>query len=233
MAVVGVTTYRQRSSWGPWDRDAAVLPASYLDCVAAVGARPVLLPPGGAPSADPRAATDVVEALDALVLVGGGDVDPRRYGRSPHPATAGVSAGRDESESLLLAAALRADLPVLAICRGMQLLAVERGGSLHQHLPDVVGAATHQPAPGCFAPVRVTLEPGSLVAKAMGEVATVRCSHHQAVDVAGDGLVVTARAADGVVEAVELSGARFVVGVQWHPEEDADLRLFRALVEAR
>ena len=228
---MGVTTYRQQASWGPWDRLAAVLPASYVDTVASAGGRPVLLPPFGSGGVDEDGA-GVVEALDALVLVGGGDIDPARYGQRPHAATSGVDPGRDASELALLDAALHADLPVLAICRGMQLLDVHLGGTLFQHVPDVVGHDGHQPARGCFADVEVTTEAGSIVAKVMGETAVVRCSHHQALDRLGDGLVVTARAADGLAEAIELPTARFVVGVQWHPEENADERLFRALLDA-
>ncbi len=229
--IVGVTTYHQQASWGPWDRLATVLPASYTDTVATAGGRPVLLPPTTG-AVDDDAAVVVVAALDALVLVGGGDIDPALYGQAPAPATVGVDPGRDASELALLAAALDADLPVLAICRGMQLLNVFLGGTLVQHVPDVVGHDTHQPARGCFGDVEVTTEAGSLVAKFLGETATVRCSHHQALDRLGAGLVVTARSADGLAEAVELPSARFVVGVQWHPEEDADRRPFAALLDA-
>lgn len=230
--VVGVTTYHQQAAWGAWDRLAAVLPYSYVDTVAAAGACPVLLPPFEAGAGADSAAASVVARLDALVLVGGGDVDPARYGQPPSPATSGVDPRRDASELALLRAALDGDLPVLAVCRGMQLLNVELGGTLFQHVPDVVGHDGHQPARGCFTDVEVTTQAGSLVAKILGEQATVRCSHHQALDGVGAGLVVTARAADGIVEAVELPAARFVVGVQWHPEEEGDVRLFRALLEA-
>ena len=230
--IVGVTTYHQQASWGPWDRLAAVLPASYVDTVAAAGGCPVLLSPAQTGIDTDEVASSVVGAIDALVLVGGGDIDPARYGQSADPATSGVDPGRDASELALLRAALAVDLPVLAVCRGMQLLDVELGGTLFQHVPDVVGHDGHQPARGFFADVEVTTEPGSAVAKILGEKATVACSHHQAIDRLGDGLVVTARSADGIAEAVELPGARFVVGVQWHPEEHGGQRLFRALVEA-
>ena len=230
--IVGVTTYRQPASWGAWDRPAAILPASYVDTVAAAGARPVLLPPFVGGPDDASAAVSVVGVLDALVLVGGGDIDPSRYGQVTHPATSGVDAGRDASELSLLAAALKVDLPILAICRGMQLLNVFLGGTLFQHVPDVVGHDGHQPARGCFADVEVTTEPGSILAKTLGDSTIVRCSHHQAVDRLGNGLVVAARSSDGLAEGLELPSARFVVGVQWHPEEDGDVLLFRALVEA-
>jgi gamma-glutamyl-gamma-aminobutyrate hydrolase PuuD len=230
--IVGVTTYRQQAAWGPWDRLAAVLPASYVDTVTAAGGCPVLLSPSERVLDEDVAATSVVGALDALVLVGGGDVDPARYRQTPHPATSGVDPGRDASELALLRSALAVDLPVLAICRGMQLLNVQLGGTLFQHVPDVVGHEGHQPARGRFADVEVTTEPGSVAAKILGETTTVRCSHHQAIDRVGGGLVVTARSADGLAEAVELPAARFVVGVQWHPEEDADERLFRALLDS-
>jgi len=229
--VVGVTTYRQQASWGPWDRPAAVLPVSYVDTVAAAGGYPVLLSPS-ALAVDEVAASSVVGALDALVLVGGGDIDPAAYGQAPHPATSGVDPGRDASELALLRGALGVDLPVLAICRGMQLLNVALGGTLFQHVPDVVGHDGHQPARGCFVDVDVTTEAGSMLSKIMGETATVQCSHHQAIDRLGEGLVVTARSADGLVEAVELPQARFVVGVQWHPEEEGDSRPFQALLDA-
>jgi putative glutamine amidotransferase len=207
--LVGLTTYRQEASWGPWQRPAALLPVSYLDCVAAAGGRPL-----------------------PLVLVGGGDIDPALYGASPHSATAGVNRRRDENELALVAAALEADLPVLAICRGLQVLNVHLGGSLQQHVPDVVGHLGHQPAPGQFGTTEVEMAPGSLLSKILGETTTVACSHHQAIDRLGAGLVVTARAPDDLIEAVELPAARFVVGVEWHPEQDGDLRLFEALVGA-
>jgi gamma-glutamyl-gamma-aminobutyrate hydrolase PuuD len=208
-----------------------VLPTSYVECVAATGAQPVLLPPSE--SGDPRAsAASIVTAIDALVLAGGGDIDPARYGQATHCATNGVDPMRDDAESFVLDAALAAGVPLLAICRGMQLLNVARGGTLVQHVPDAVGHTGHQPRSGCFAPVEVTTVSGSHVGRILGTAVTVRCSHHQAVDRLGADLVVTARARDGLAEAIEMPAARFAVGVQWHPEEEPDTRLFEALVDA-
>jgi gamma-glutamyl-gamma-aminobutyrate hydrolase PuuD len=145
---------------------------------------------------------------------------------------AGVNPVRDDSERALLAAALEADLPVLAICRGMQVLNVELGGTLHQHVPDVTGSDLHRTAPLVFGPVEVATDPHSRAAAVFGAAPSVLCSHHQSIDRLGRGLVPTARAADGVIEAVELAGDRFVLGVQWHPEEGSDGRPFQALVAA-
>lgn len=190
-----------------------------------------MLPPTQGAGAGPGSAASLAERLDALVLVGGADVDPSRYG-SPHDeATGELHPWRDDNELALLGSFLDLRRPVLGICRGTQVLNTFLGGTLHQHLPDLTGSKDHQPKPGEFGEVRVKTEPGSKVAAAMGESFSVACSHHQAIDELGTDLVVTARSDDGVVEAVEL-GTGFVVGVQWHPEQKDDTRLFRALVEA-
>jgi gamma-glutamyl-gamma-aminobutyrate hydrolase PuuD len=212
---------------------AAVLPESYFELVAAAGGRPMLLPPPRAAIDGPgTGAAEVVGVLHGLVLTGGGDVDPQAYGEEPDPETGGVNPIRDDSERALLAAALKIDLPVLAICRGCQILNVELGGTLHQHVPDVVGHDSHRTAPMVFGDVDVTTEPGSRAAGVFGSATTVLCSHHQSINVIGRGLVPSARAADGVIEAVELPSSRFVLGVQWHPEEGRDQRPFDALVAA-
>ena len=198
----------------------------------AAGGVPVLLPPVPGIAA-------AVGRLDALVLTGGGDIDPAAYGAAPHPRTGGVSAGRDQAELELLAAALAAGLPVLGICRGLQLLNVARGGTLHQHVADLgtAGDSGHTPAPGTFGSHPVRVAPGSLLAgilAADGPLA-VATAHHQAIDRLGDGLTATAWAQDGLVEAVELAGGEhhpFVLAVQWHPEAGRDPRLFQALVAA-
>ena len=226
---MGVTTYRERAAWGAWDRAAALLPETYVESVARAGGLPVLLPPT---DDDVLGLADsLVDSIDALVLVGGGDVDPARYGKQRHAATTGVDVRRDGFEMALATAALDSDLPVLAICRGMQVLNVVLGGTLVQHLPEILPGDAHRPAAGCFSDVEVRTEPGSIVSEVLGEQVTVRCSHHQALDALGAGLTPTAHATDGVVEAVELTSARFVVGVQWHPEEEVDLRLFHALLD--
>jgi anthranilate synthase component 2/putative glutamine amidotransferase len=239
--LVGLTTYDTEATWGPWHEPAAVLPAPYFELTAAAGARPLLLPPCRDDGAGGRGGADqVVAALDALVLVGGGDVDPAAYGAHPDRNDDGVDPTRDGAETALLEAALAADLPVLAICRGLQLLNVALGGTLVRHLPAVAGGSWHRPAPGTFGEVVVRTVPGTRTAAVWGPDTTVRCSHHQSVDRLGHGLTVTARSveptgsalSDGVVEAVEMEGRRFVLGVQWHPEASADRRPFDALVAA-
>ena len=231
--LIGVTTYRQVSSWWAWERDAALVPARYVDHIAEAGGWPLLIPPCAPADGGPGAgAAETVAALDGLVLIGGGDVGSTEYGEDPDPRMAGVSPVRDSSELALLAEALRTELPVLAICRGAQLLNVHLGGDLVQYLPDVVGTSTHQPAPGSFGPVTVMAEPGTRIRCIAGDRFDVLCSHHQAIGMLGRDLVVTARAEDGVVEAIELPSPAFVMGVQWHPEECGGAGLFEALVDA-
>jgi putative glutamine amidotransferase len=231
--LIGISTYVADASWSSWTRPSAVLPESYYELVAAAGGRPLLLPPlRTAPDGAGFGAAEVIAVLDGLVLTGGGDVDPIAYGEQPEPAVGGVNPIRDESERALLAAALETDLPVLAICRGLQVLNVELGGTLHQHLPDVIGSDAHRTAPLVFGEVVMKTEAGSRAAEIFGPTTTALCSHHQAIDRLGTGLVPTARAPDGVIEAVELPDARFVLGVQWHPEEGRDPRPFGALVVA-
>ncbi|TQM03215.1 gamma-glutamyl-gamma-aminobutyrate hydrolase family protein [Pseudonocardia kunmingensis] len=224
--LIGLTAYGERAAYGVWDHDAVLLPRTYGDVVVAAGGVPVLLPPV------PEAAA-AVDRLDAVVLCGGPDVDPGRYGAAPHPRAGAPRPERDAAEAAVLRRALERDMPVLGVCRGAQLLNVELGGTLLQHVPDAVGHPGHNPSPGVFGTVAVELEPGSRVAAAVGPAVSVLCHHHQALDRVADGLVVTGRAGDGTVEAVELDGHPFVVGVQWHPEQDAtDVRLMAALVHA-
>jgi gamma-glutamyl-gamma-aminobutyrate hydrolase PuuD len=224
--IIGVTAYGEHARYGVWDHEAVLLPRTYPDVVIAAGGVPVLLPPV------PESAA-AVDRLDAVVLAGGPDVDPDRYGAAPHPRTGEPRPERDAAELAVLHQALERGIPVLGVCRGAQILNVGLGGTLVQHVPDAVGHSGHNPSPGVFGAVSVTLEPGSRVGDAVGASATVLCHHHQAIDRLADGLVVTGRAADGTIEAVELDRAPFVVGVQWHPEQDAtDVRLMAALVRA-
>jgi gamma-glutamyl-gamma-aminobutyrate hydrolase PuuD len=225
--LIGLTTYRERAKTLVWDTEFALLHNVYVDGVARAGGIPVLLPP------QEHGADEVIARLDALVLSGGSDVDPERYQQQPHQGTKVVRPWRDDWELRLLDRALAADLPVLGVCRGAQLLNVALGGTLDQHIPDTVGHQGHCPAPGVFGETEVTLRPGSVLAELLGPEARVPCYHHQAIDKVAPGLEVTGTCADGTVEAVELPSRRFVLGVQWHPEQDgADLRLFAALVAA-
>lgn len=237
--LVGVTTYDVSARFAVWSQPACLVPASYLEVVAAGGGLPLLLPPRPVPSGRPLgevagAAAEAMAALDALVIIGGGDLDPGSYRQAAHPSTDGVDQRRDSWEEAVLARALDRRIPVLAVCRGLQVLNVHLGGTLHQHLPDLVGHVAHCPAPGRFGEVAITTVAGTWAERVMGPRATVSCSHHQAVDRLGRGLVVSARAADDpvIVEAVELRDHPFAVGVQWHPEEPGDERLFAALVGA-
>lgn len=226
--LIGITTYVEQARFGFWDLPSAVLPQAYLDGVVAAGGTPILLPP--VPTWEPAHLSN----LDGLVIAGGADIDPSRYGAVRSSATGPARADRDGSESELVALALRLGLPLLGVCRGMQVLNIVLGGTLHQHLPDVVGTTDHLSRPGNFDQVGVRIADGSRLAKILGERVDVRCHHHQAVDRLGEGLVPVAAADDGTVEAVELPGESFCLGVQWHPEMDVDRRLFAALVgEAR
>jgi gamma-glutamyl-gamma-aminobutyrate hydrolase PuuD len=227
--LIGLTTYREPATWGVWEGVAAdLLPATYADAVLRAGGVPVLLPP------DPVAA-GAVDRLDAVVLSGGADVDPGHYGAARDPHTGPARPDRDATELAVLHRALERRIPVLGVCRGIQVLNIGLGGTLRQHIPDGVGHTGHNPRPGVYGTVDVQLEQGSRVRRAVGGHVRVQCHHHQGLDRLADGLVVTGLAADGTIEAVELADRDFVVGVQWHPEMDAqttDTGVFAALVAA-
>ncbi|WP_124706647.1 gamma-glutamyl-gamma-aminobutyrate hydrolase family protein [Gordonia insulae] len=228
--VVGLTTYLEQSRTGVWDVRASFLPQVYFDGVARSGGIAVLLPPQ---PVDASVAERVVDGLDALVLTGGVDVNPASYRQEPHPETDRPRTDRDAWEFALLDAALRRGLPILGICRGIQVLNVALGGTLHQHLPDIVGHSRHRAGNAIFSPTEIQIAPGTRLASLLGDHVDAQCYHHQSVDRVADGLIVSAHDADGLVEAVELPGDDFVLGVQWHPEERLDdLRLFAAVVDA-
>jgi putative glutamine amidotransferase len=226
--VIGISCYVEIARWGAWEKKAALIPYHYVNVVEAAGGSPVLLPPDGA--GDPAVAGELVRRIDGLVLAGGADVGPERYGAAPHPATI-TRPERDAGELALLAAARAVQLPVLGVCRGMQLITVAYGGSLHQHLPELLGYADHRPEPGVLGAHRVSFAAQSRAAAIFGPTAEVNSYHHQAIADPGK-LTVTGWADDGVIEAVEDPDARFLLAVQWHPEEQDDPSPFAAMVEA-
>ena len=222
--LIGITTYVEPASWGHWDEvEAALIPYDYVRAVEKAGGRAVLVPP------DDDGIEEVLDALDGLVFSGGNDMEPREYGADAHPATVGTNPERDRGEIELLQAALERDLPVLAICRGFQVLNVARGGDIVQHLPEVVGHEEHREVVGEFSEHSVRVDPASRIGEVDG---AVKSHHHQAVGRVGDGLREVAWAEDGTVEGLEDPDKPFVVGVLWHPEASADQRLFAQLVEA-
>jgi len=224
--VIGITAYAEPSvRWGVWDVPAAVIPLAYVQQVEAAGGRALVVPP----SED--AVAETLDALDGILFSGGSDIDPAEYGHDPHPETAGTRPERDRGELALLKAALERDMPVLAVCRGSQVLNVAYGGDLVQHLPEVVGDEKHKHTPGVFADHAVDVEEGTRLRALLGERAPVKSHHHQGFGRVGEGLVESAWAEDGTLEAVEDPGRRFAVGVLWHPEEGEDAALFRALVD--
>ena len=230
--VIGLTSYRQRAQTGVWDVTASFLPAVYFDAVTKAGGIAVLLPPQEPVDAD--IAAQVVGSLDGIIITGGGDVAPERYGAERHEKTDPANLMRDAWEDALLSAAIEHEVPFLGICRGLQVLNVNRGGTLVQHLPEVVGDDRYNKGGGQFATNRVEIEGGELSELIPDAELDVKSYHHQAVQDVGAGLTVTARSEDGTIQAIELEGVPFGVAVQWHPEEDAaeDIRLFQGLVDA-
>jgi putative glutamine amidotransferase len=228
--IIGISSYCLQARWGSWDLPAVLLPRRYTDMVATTGGLPVLLPPL-------PGVADTLSRLDGLVLSGGGDIDPAVYGEARDPATGPASADRDTAELELCRRALADGVPVLAICRGLQVVNVALGGTLHQHLPDLVGHDGHSPDPGGYGSHKVSIAPGSRLASVLGRTETaVPTHHHQAVDRLGAGLAAAAWTDDGVIEAAEPAGSggstSLVAAVQWHPEAGDDPSLFTALVAA-
>ena len=212
--MIGITAYAEPSvRWGAWDVPAAVIPLAYVHQVEAAGGRALLVPPSE------EGVGETLDALDGVLFSGGADIDPSEYGHEPHAETNGTRPERDRGELALLSAALERDMPVLAVCRGSQVLNVARGGDLVQHLP------------GVFADHEVDVKKETRLGSLLGERAPVKSHHHQGFGKLGDRLVESAWAEDGTLEAIEDPDKRFAVGVLWHPEEGDDPALFRALVD--
>jgi putative glutamine amidotransferase len=222
--VVGITTYLTPAAWGAWQLEAALVPASYVRSVVRAGGAPLLVPPGASYE-------ETLDAVDGLIFSGGSDLDPELYGEEAHAETEGWIRERDDFELGLMQAALARDVPLLAICRGSQVLNVALGGDLEQHVPDRVHTNVHKETPGVFAEHDVAVLPGTQLAAILGNRTDVKSHHHQGYGELGTGLVEAARAPDGTVEALEDPTRRFTLGVLWHPEEGADLALFEALVQ--
>jgi gamma-glutamyl-gamma-aminobutyrate hydrolase PuuD len=222
--LVGVTTYVEPAAWGHWQLEAALIPYDYVRSLERAGARVLLVPP----SED--GVEETLDALDGILFSGGNDVDPEAYGAEAHPETTGLRPERDRGELALLEGALARDMPVLAVCRGFQVLNVARGGDLDQHLPESVGNELHREVKGVFSEHDVRIEDASRLGSLLGERAPVKSHHHQGVGRVGEGLREVAWADDGTVEGLEDPEHRFTVGVLWHPEAGEDLKLFEALV---
>lgn len=231
--VIGLTTYLRHATSGVWDVEAAFLPRVYIDAVTRAGGMVVLIPPQ---PFDVASAARVLDGLDGLIICGGEDVDPARYGQSAHPTTDDPKVDRDNLEDALLSAAIERALPFLGICRGAQMLNVHQGGTLIQHLPEVLGTDKYQKGNGVFNTVPVSVDDNSVLADVLGTESPIPGAvyHHQAIDQPGSGLRVVARSDDNVIQGIQLDSVPFGIGVQWHPEQTAaeDARLFEGLVEA-
>jgi putative glutamine amidotransferase len=222
--LVGITTYVEDAAWGHWQLEAALIPYDYVRAIERAGGRALLVPP------DADGVEETLDALDGLLFSGGNDLDPRSYGAEAHVETSGTKPERDRGELALLEGALARDMPMLAVCRGFQVLNVVRGGDLVQHLPDAVGHEQHRAVKGVFSEHGVKIDDASRLGSIVGEHAPVKSHHHQGVGRVGEGLRETAWADDGTVEALEDPEKRFTVGVLWHPEAGEDMKLFEALV---
>jgi putative glutamine amidotransferase len=231
--VIGICTALEKAQWSVWDQAAALLPLNYVQAIQRAGGIVLMVPPDERLTEEPA---ELLELIDGLILAGGADIDPATYGRPADPQTIGTVPARDHFEVALARAAIERDMPLLGICRGMQLINVALGGTLMQHLPDTLGHGDHRRVHGSFdgADHDVTLTDGSLAQRAAGEVShATKSHHHQGVDCLGVGLVVSGVSAlDDLAEAIELPDKQFVLGVQWHPEADEGSSVVGALVAA-
>ena len=234
--VIGITCYVETIDRPPWvSQPSAVLPRMYLDHVARAGGIPVILPPGDGALTDLEAdvrAREVLARVDGLIIAGGADVQASRYAALPHPTSQAPRPDRDAWELALARVSAETGIPVLGVCRGMQIMAVANAGTLDQHLPDMVGTDVHLPTAGVFARHTVRVAAGSRLADVLGTATLdVPTYHHQGV-ATHPGYTATAWTADGVVEAFEDPDAPFRLAVQWHPEAADEAELFQSLVAA-
>lgn len=229
--LIGLTTYRQQGQTGVWNTEMAMIPTFYIEAITRSGGVAVMLPPQVLSGEE---AEDIISSIDGLLLCGGRDIDPSRYGQAPHAKAEEPDKLRDDLEDKLLQAAIDANLPFLGICRGAQMLNVNRGGTLIQYLPDVVGDDRYQKGNAVFNPADVEVEKNSKLGSLVGDsVSNAALYHHQAIDQLGKDLKVTAKTSDGIIEGVELTNHPFGIAVQWHPEQTLeDLRIFEGLIEA-
>jgi putative glutamine amidotransferase len=223
--LIGITAYAEQASWGVWTAPAALAPLGYVRKVEQAGGRALLVPPFD------DGVAETLDVLDGLVFTGGPDLDPALYDAKAHPETTNIRPDRDRAEIALLTEALERDMPVLAICRGSQVLNVARGGDLEQHVPDRVGHLGHKETPGTFSEHPVEIEPGTRLHDVLGDGLSIKSHHHQGYGRLGRGLVASARADDGTLEALEDPSRTFALGVLWHPEAGDDRRLFEVLVD--
>jgi putative glutamine amidotransferase len=223
--IIGISSDVQLTTFGAWTEESALVPTDYTRAVERAGGRALVIPPSD------EGVEETLDVLDGLVLSGGSDLDPASYGQDPHPETKGVIEARDRAELALLRGALERDMPVLAVCRGSQILNVGLGGDLVQHLPEVVGHDDHKHTPGQYADHDVSVDSDTRLGALLGDRAPVKSHHHQGFGRIGSGLRESAHAEDGTVEALEDPSRRFALGVLWHPEAGEDTRLFEAFVE--
>lgn len=224
--IIGLTTALTQAKWGAWDTEATVVDSRYIEAVTEAGASPILLPPH---DGDIGA---LLDHLDGLLLIGGADINPSLYSHKPHPQTEPAPRHLDEWNLALIRAAVGQGLPLLGLCRGMQLFNVAFGGTLHQHVPDLVGHNQHRPARGVRGRHAVRIAEGSVLGQVLGPKADVVTYHHQAIDRLGEGLTAIAWSDDDIIEAVVLAGHPFAIGVQWHPEQGNAPRLMQTFVNA-